>query len=186
MANGNIKILGNGQEVDITLHTKMYDEIVKDEELVQNIIKRWENFGFLQGLEGETKTKVAVMHEQMASFLMDENVGYDFSNFIDNMNYKKACQLSRYCNFEPTFSVDKRFEETFETIIFPIIYRTLPKTNKVVEFNDFMALFDVIKDDDNFFFNAIKKAEDENKNYDMEAEYCAYISNKLTEKINEE
>lgn len=74
-----------------------YEEYVIRENMLWNY-KVWEQLGFLQGLEGELKDRCAFAYEQMANYITQTDFG-------ENVN--------------------KRWQDTYEVIIFPVIRKIL-------------------------------------------------------------
>lgn len=56
-----------------------FDKTQTSKEMKDTIIKKWERIGFLSGLDGENKDRVAVAYEQIATFLLQDKNEYSKS-----------------------------------------------------------------------------------------------------------
>lgn len=135
-----------------------YSDAINSEEIkpyLEAIYKRWDDFGFTEGLNPELKKKCAYAFEQLAQYLIYEHTSDEEQEY---------------------------YEETdFETIGFPIIRRTVSmldesgvefKFGKFIEYYNFFNVNDILD---------ILKGTGFNGTIDEEAEAVATVSMMIDE-----
>lgn len=139
-----------------------------------NIVESWENFGFLQGFEGEQKEKLANLFESLTNEIIQD---VEFTQKIDNISHWSEVLNSYYDN--------KVNFEVLEVVLFPLIRRIFTNLNYEVEWDEIhKALLNTNLDSLHKSKNKeIEEQISDSQNVDYEATLCAMYADILTAKI---
>ena len=140
-----------------------------------NIVESWDNFGFLHGLEGDSKEKLAVLFENLANEIIQDQ---EFT--------KKVDEVSNWTNVLNSYYDNKVNFDVLEVILFPILRRVFVTLDNNVEWDEFYsALLDTNLD--SLHKSKNKEIQEQNldsqPNIDYEATLCAMYADIITAKI---
>lgn len=142
------------------------------EAVIKEAVKHWEPLGFLYGIKDNIKKEmVAVTYDNIAHDLIFEN--------------ERVLKLEKRYNFNCAPEEEKAFEFSFETVIFPIIRRVICGTagNEGGTNNfKYSKFLDYLED---FSFLAINY-DNFNRDFDVEAEFCAILSLLIEKRFDNE
>lgn len=133
--------------------------------VLKDIVNRWEQIGFLDGIEDEKKKEmIAVAFDNMAYDLVTEN--------------ERVIKIEKRYDFNcAPYDETDNFAQ-FNVIVFPIIRRVIMKTDNFT-YDKFLRALEKLS------FLAINYDGYE-YNCDFEAEYCSVISGAIEEMLNNE
>ena len=146
--------------------------------VIKAAVNRWSPLGFLDGITNETKKEMlAVAFDNMAHDLLAENERviniekkYNFNCSPDDEDYERGC-------LEASFD--------FSVVVFPILRRVIcgvvGKTDGAKNFS-YKKFLDYLED---YSFLAINY-DGYNKDFDVEAEFCAMLSLIIEERFDNE
>ena len=140
-----------------------------------DIIDSWENFGFLQGFEGEEKERLAFIYEKLANEIIQDP---EFTKKIDEISHWSEVLNSYYDN--------KINFDVLEAVLFPIVRRVFITLEAQVSWEEFMnALLNTHLDSLHKSRNKEiqEQISDFETNIDYEATLCAMYADIITAKI---
>lgn len=152
-----------------------FDKNENSEKVIDNVVTRWEELGFLQGVDEKEKKYLADLYEALADSLMNNrDIKFDeiSKNILFNiLGAKKDNSDEKYGNDE--------IVDFLSIGLFPCIRRVY-EVNKCFSYQSFVNALNTVTIDNEFINSVLNDST-----VDAEAEYVAYISAKIIEKLND-
>lgn len=147
--------------IDGNVINKTVEQCIESDKF-EEILKRWTNFGFLDDLNDEQASRLAVLNEQLAAMLLNDDFDKYFDVVADNIK------------------IDKIFENENELLslnvaLFPML-RKLFVMGSVSEINDFAKRLGNLHVEENAVNEIMDNSSDR---LEASASYCNYICNEI-------
>lgn len=134
-----------------------------------NVIERWEELGFLCGIEEGDKKYLADLYDALADVFVNDLTLLDFQQIRENINFQSIKGV-----------LDKEINnivDFMEVASFGILRRVYEK-NKTISINEFLELMNKVEVTYEFVDEQLS-LKNENQEYDVMAHYVAEMANEI-------